>query len=175
MRARYALIIAVLCVAALAYAQDQRAPWPSEYFNSKAAREHRRRLRLLHARPIVEPDALHRQRRRPRRDAVRAPRRPALRLRRARAVAAIRERVSRALPYRPGARSCRRTSSPACATSCRAVTSSSTSTSCTAPARACSRRRTSRWRGALFASIRIPDRYQNPFETPVRVRARARG
>ena len=35
MRARYALIIAVLCVAALAVAQDQRAPWPSEYFNPK--------------------------------------------------------------------------------------------------------------------------------------------
>jgi len=35
MRARYAVLIAVLCAAALAYAQEQRAPWPSEYFNPK--------------------------------------------------------------------------------------------------------------------------------------------
>jgi ribonuclease T2 len=35
MRARYAVIIAVLCAAALAYAQEQRGPWPSEYFNPK--------------------------------------------------------------------------------------------------------------------------------------------
>jgi ribonuclease T2 len=35
MRARYALTIAVLCVAALAVAREQRAPWPSEYFNPK--------------------------------------------------------------------------------------------------------------------------------------------
>jgi ribonuclease T2 len=35
MRVRYTLIVAALCVAALAYAQEQRAPWPSEYFNPK--------------------------------------------------------------------------------------------------------------------------------------------
>jgi ribonuclease T2 len=35
MRARYALMIAVLCAAALALAQEQRGPWPSDYFNPK--------------------------------------------------------------------------------------------------------------------------------------------
>lgn len=35
MGARYAAIIAMLCAAAGAYAQEQHAPWPSEYFNPK--------------------------------------------------------------------------------------------------------------------------------------------
>ena len=123
------------------------------------ARARARRLRLLPAGAVVEPDLLRRRRREAPRSAMQPALGPALRLRAARAVAAIRAAAGRRTAAAPTAASCPGRWRAACSTSCRASGWCSTSTASTAPARGSASTAISICARRLHEKVKIPRRF----------------
>ena len=141
---------------AAALSRAARALRPRLRHGGRGSAARGRRLRLLRAGAVLEPDLLRRRRRAARRPAMRPRAGPALCLRAARPVAAVRARLAAGLPQLRPRLGARARSPTACSTSCRASGWCSTSTASTAPARASASTAISIWRAGCYDKVQDP-------------------